>query len=81
MRLKSNVALYLESGPVIEAVSDEIAPGFCSRRCAGGNFQNVPWQSNTNVPSFVMINVLEFNSHECLQVPDCLLARVEQKQF
>jgi polygalacturonase len=72
------------SDATVRTAKEDLRPAFVLDDVAGANFQNVRCNSNdTNaVPcSFALKNVVDFNLHQCLPLPDQQLVQVESKQF
>ena len=65
----------------ISYLSDEFRPPFVLDDVNGVSFNHVTAQKAGNVPTFVLRNVLDFNTHGTKGVADTHLDRVELKKF
>jgi polygalacturonase len=59
--------------------NEDVRPGFVLQDVAGADFIHVKTQHGTDIPSFVLRNVENFNTYENWPAPDTHLQKVEQQ--
>ena len=65
----------------VSFMKEDLRAPFVLSDVKGADFQHIKTQRAQSVPTFVLKDVTDFSTHECLPVPDMRLDRVSQKSF
>jgi hypothetical protein len=65
----------------VSYMKEDVRPPFVLTDVKGADFQHIKSQRAQGSPTFVLKDVTDFSTHECLPVPDMRLDRVETKRL
>ena len=65
----------------VSFMKEDVRPPFVLTDVKGADFQHIKSQRAQGSPTFVLKDVTDFSTHECLPVPDMRLDRVETKRL
>jgi len=65
----------------VSYLKDDLRPAYWLNDVVGVDFLHLKSQHASSVPTFTLKNVADFNTHQCWQIPDMRVEKVDLKNF